>query len=278
MGVSKKTDQVRISTTDPESGFLMREGKPKGFFFLDHRTVDAKLNIITDTHITAGNISDSEPYWNRLMAQMAKFNFPVEAVAVDSGYFTGYICKKLHEAKIFMVMGYRRFGNQKNVLPKRKFHYVKESDVFACPMGCILSYVTTDREGYRHYKSNKEDCSVCPLREQCTTSKNQRREITQHIWESYKDIARENKRTKTGKDLYRKRCYTIERSFADSKELHGYRYARMRGVKSVQEQAYLTAACQNMKKIAFHLKKKAIDGGLLCSNCYLFKETLKIEA
>jgi hypothetical protein len=31
-GRLKKTDQVRISTTDPESGFLMRDGKPRGFF------------------------------------------------------------------------------------------------------------------------------------------------------------------------------------------------------------------------------------------------------
>jgi hypothetical protein len=275
VGESKKTDQIRISTTDPESGFLMRESKPRGFFFLDHRTVDPKFNIITDTHITAGNISDSEPYWERLMAQMTKFNFPVEAVALDSGYFTGHICKKLNEEKIFMVMGYRRFGNQKNVLPKRKFHYVKELDVFSCPMGCKLSYATTDREGYRHYKSNKKDCAVCPLRDQCTTSKNKQREITEHIWEPFKDIARENKRTKTGKELYRTRKFTIERSFADSKELHGFRYARMRGVKSVQEQVFLTAACQNMKKIALHLKKKGVDGGLFGYKYYHLKEILR---
>ncbi|WP_028401037.1 transposase, partial [Ectobacillus panaciterrae] len=66
---------------------------------------------------------------------------------------------------------------------------------------------------------------------------------------------RANKRTKTGKRLYKVRCSTIERSFADAKELHGYRYARFRGLKSVQMQAYLTAACQNMKKIALHLTK-----------------------
>ncbi|MDC2866573.1 transposase, partial [Bacillus sp. BP-3] len=55
--------------------------------------------------------------------------------------------------------------------------------------------------------------------------------------------------------LYKVRCSTIERSFADAKELHGYRYTRFRGLKSVQMQAYLTAACQNMKKIALHLTK-----------------------
>ncbi len=220
---------------------------------MDHRTVDSKYNIVTDTFVTPGNLPDSEPYLARLHVQKEKFGFPIEAVALDSGYFTGHICKHLCEENIYMVMGYRRFGNQKKSLPKRKFKYVKDLDAFVCPMGVKLSYSTTDREGYRHYKAPKEQCQNCPLQNECTTSKQKQREITQHIWEEYKEVARANKRTAIGKKLYKARSYTIERSFADAKELHGFRYARMRGVKSVQEQAYLTAACQNMKKIALHL-------------------------
>ena len=37
---------------------------------------------------------------------------------------------------------------------------------------------------------------------------------------------------------------------ADAKELHGHRYARFRGLGKVREQSLLSAACQNMKKIA----------------------------
>ncbi|NRG30077.1 transposase, partial [Bacillus circulans] len=47
----------------------------------------------------------------------------------------------------------------------------------------------------------------------------------------------------------------VERSFADSKELHGLRYCRLRGLHNASEQVLLTAACQNMKKIAMHLAK-----------------------
>lgn len=242
----------------------MRDGKPNGFHFLDHRTADAKYNIITDTYVTAGNMADSEPYLARLQAQIDKFDFKVEAVALDAGYFTGYICKKLSERNIFMVMGYRRFGKRNKEVPKSQFKYVEEMNVFACPMGCILEYVTTDREGYRQYKSNPEDCAVCPLREVCFSKKQKQKVITHHVWEKYKDIARKNKLTATGKRLYKVRCSTIERSFADAKELHGYRYARFRGLKSVQMQAYLTAACQNMKKIALHLTKKGqVEGYFL---------------
>ncbi|EOO27406.1 hypothetical protein IIU_05911 [Bacillus cereus VD133] len=99
----------------------MRDGKPNGFHFLDHRTTDAKYNIITDTYITAGNMADSEPYLARLQTQIDKFGFKVEAVSLDAGYFIGYICKKLSEQNIFMVMGYRRFGKRNQKVPKSKF-------------------------------------------------------------------------------------------------------------------------------------------------------------
>lgn len=45
--------ETKVSRTDPDSGYMVREGKPKGFFYLDHRTVDAAHAIITDTHTTA---------------------------------------------------------------------------------------------------------------------------------------------------------------------------------------------------------------------------------
>ncbi|MBE2920254.1 IS1182 family transposase, partial [Anoxybacillus flavithermus] len=41
---------------------------------------------------------------------------------------------------------------------------------------------------------------------------------------------------------------TIERSFAESKELHGLRFARYRGVPYVQIRFWITAMIQNLKK------------------------------
>ncbi|WP_153007700.1 transposase, partial [Bacillus coahuilensis] len=34
-----------------------------------------------------------------------------------------------------------------------------------------------------------------------------------------------------------------------SKELHGLRYCRFRGIKNASEQVLLTAACQNIKRL-----------------------------
>jgi D-serine dehydratase len=55
------TKEIKVSRSDREAGYMVREGKPKGFFYLDHRTVDAKHAIITDTHATPATVHDSVP-------------------------------------------------------------------------------------------------------------------------------------------------------------------------------------------------------------------------
>lgn len=60
---------------------MYREGKPEGFYYLNHSTVDLKFKIITDVHITPGNVHDSVPYMDRLNRQITTFKFNVEAVA-----------------------------------------------------------------------------------------------------------------------------------------------------------------------------------------------------
>ena len=57
-------------------------------------------------------------------------------------------------------------------------------------------------------------------------------------------------KTNSGKRICARRRETIERSFAEAKELHGLRYARMLGIRNMYEQSFLTAAVQNMKRIA----------------------------
>ncbi|WP_419871355.1 IS1182 family transposase [Candidatus Pristimantibacillus sp. PTI5] len=249
--------EVKVSTTDPDSGYMFREGKPEGFFYLDHRTVDVKCNLITDVFVTAGNVHDSVPYLSRLDRQRKRFGFAVEAVALDSGYMTTPICKGLEDRNIYGVIAHRRFQPTQGLYPKWKFTYDAERNLYICPQQQKLPYRTTDRHGYRHYASDPKICAACPMLEKCTRSRNKRKIVTRHIWEDSKEQVRLNRLSKSGKRLYRKRKETIERSFADAKQLHGFRYCRLRGLNNVMEQALMTAAVQNMKKIALHLERRA---------------------
>jgi hypothetical protein len=252
----KDTKEIRKSITDPESGFMSRDQKQEMFCYLDHRTTDMKLNIITDAFVTPGNVHDSVPYLQRLDRQIERFNLEVEAVALDSGYLTNPICKGLADRKLFGVIAHRRYQTTKGLFPKWKFTYNAEENHYTCPNGQVLSYRTTTRGGYREYKSDPKQCAQCPLLNECTRSKNQQKVVTRHVWEEHKEQVRINRLSKSGKMLYKFRKEKVERSFADSKQLHGLRYCRLRGMKNASEQVLLTAACQNMKKIATYLARK----------------------
>ena len=94
-----KSREIKQSTTDKDSGYMVRDNKPKGFFYLDHRTVDARCNIITDVHVTAGNVHDSVPYLARLDRQVQRFGFNLQHVGLDAGYFTAALCKGIEDRK-----------------------------------------------------------------------------------------------------------------------------------------------------------------------------------
>ena len=252
--------ETKVSTTDPDSGYMVREGKPEGFFYLDHRTVDSRYSIITDTFVTPGNIHDSIPYLSRLDRQRERFGFDVEAVGLDAGYFTAGICKGLEDRDIYGAIAYRRPNHIKGYLRKSDYTYDPTTDCYLCPQGCVLKYRTTDRNGYRHYASNPEQCRNCPLQPQCTKSANFTKVVTRHIWQDHKDTVNSHRYTDEGKKIYKRRKETVERSFADSKQLHGHRYARLRGIGKVFEQCLLCAAVQNMKKIALVVDRKDLLG------------------
>jgi hypothetical protein len=90
----------------------------------------------------------------------------------------------------------------------------------------------------------------------CLSKKQTKKSIRRHVWEGYKDICYRFTKTDAGKETYARRKETIERSFADSKELHGLRYCRERVSEKVSEQCLLTAAAQNIKRIAAFLHKE----------------------
>ncbi len=79
--------------------------------------------------------------------------------------------------------------------------------------------------------------------------------LTRQVWQRSKGRIDAHRLEPQGKKIYQRRKETVERSFADAKQLHGHRFARMRGQEKVQEQSLLAAWAQNIKKIALLLNR-----------------------
>ena len=229
--VSEGNKKVKISETDKESGYYHRDNKEKGFMYLDHRTVDSKCNIIVDCYVTKGNVHDSVPFVDRAEYIKNKYGFDIKEWALDSGYDTLDIKKYFEENNIFGVIGYRRYPHGETEINKYKFKYNKELDCYVCPeTGVILPYTgRIDRDGYKYY-IDKENCKECPDIEKCC-KKQGYRIIRRHMYEDLNEEMREARLSERGKEMYKRRKETIERSFADSKNNHGYRYAMYKGIE-----------------------------------------------
>ena len=133
--------------------------------------------------------------------------------------------------------------------PKREYVYDEEFDCYICPQEKILRYTTTNRQGYKEYKSNPQDCIDCPFINKCTKSKNHQKVVNRNVWEEYMDIAEEVRHSETWKDIYPKRKETIERVFADGKENHCLRFTRVRGLKKNHHGGTMIFACHNLQKL-----------------------------
>lgn len=248
--------KIKISTTDKESGYYHRDHKEKGFMYLDHRTVDSKCNIIVDCHITKGTVHDSTPFVDRVEYIKDTFKFNPKEWALDSGYDTLDIKKYLLEQNIFGVIGYRRYPKGDTKINKKRFTYIKEIDSYICPeTGTVLPYTgRIDKLGYKHY-SDRQNCDGCEDINRCC-KKQGYRIIRRHIKEELSEKFRENRISDEGKKLYKLRKEKIERSFADSKQNHGYRYAMYKGIEKNQNYTWLICAAQNMKNIVTKLTNK----------------------
>ncbi len=134
----------------------------------------------------------------------------------------------------------------------RKYDYVYDEyyDSYICPNNQMLPYVTTNRDGYREYKSCGHICDKCPYLRQCTESKDHVKLITRHVWEPYMEMCEDIRHTLGMHDLYSKRKETIERIFGTAKENHGFRYTQMYGNARMRMKTGLTFACMNPKKPA----------------------------
>ena len=244
----EETKEIKESTTDPESGYYVKDERTKQFAYSFHAAAD-RYGFILGTIVTPGNVHDSHMLQPLVEKVMEKVKKPL-AVAADAAYKTPAITKFLFENDIKPALPYTRPKTKEGLMRKHEYVYDEYYDCYLCPQGQILSYATTTKEGKRQYKSDPTQCAKCPLLAQCTSSKDHRKIIERHIWADYVEEADHLRHQNEIKQIYARRKETIERVFADAKEKHGMRWTTLRGIKKLSMQAMLTFAAMNLKKLA----------------------------
>ena len=98
-------------------------------------------------------------------------NIGIKTLIADAGYKIPAIAKMLIDDGIEPLFPYKRPQTKEGFFKKYEYAYDEYYDCYICPNGKTLEYSTTNREGYREYKSCSFTCEGCPYLSQCTNSK-----------------------------------------------------------------------------------------------------------
>lgn len=182
------------------------------------------------------------------------------------------------------VLPYKRPMGKQDFFKPYEYVYDKYYDCVICPENHVLNYATTNREGYREFKSKTYICENCPSRYKCTENSKYEKTVTKHIWSDYLEKVEDIRHTPKYKEMYERRKETIERVFADAKEKHAMRYTPYRGLSQVTNWVRLKFAAMNLKKYAVHRWKRlnvpqpSADFSLFSNFLFYFNfKTLKLS-
>ena len=243
----KKTKHIKESTTDPECG-LFHKGEKQKCFAYTHMTMCDKYGYVLFNKVAPGNMHDSAIF-SEIYEELIHKYVNIKNVCLDAGFNTSPVCHQILSRGRTQFLPYKRPMTKKEFFKKYEYVYDENLDIYICPNEKDLHYVTTNREGYRVYKSSSKDCEGCPYLSKCTKSKKHEKVITRHVWEADKEESNHIRHTDEWKTIYPQRKQTIERVFADAKENHGMRFTRLRGLQKNQHESLIIFSCHNLKKL-----------------------------
>ena len=263
--------ESKESTSDPDCGWV-HKGEHKQVYAYSVETACAKYGWILWYRVHSGNHNDSVTF--PVLYDKIK-DIGIETMIVDAGYKTPAIAKLLIDDGIRPLFPYKRPMTKEGFFKKYEYAYDEYYDCYVCPNGKTLEYSTTNRDGYREYKSCGAVCEHCPYLSQCTESRDHVKVVTRHVWEPYMEMAEEIRYTIGMRELYQQRKQTIERLFGTAKENHGFRYTQQYGKARMEMKVGLTYACMNLKKLARILKRRGWLPGAPTSGFHVFQVFLQ---
>lgn len=238
-----------VSTTDPE----MRHGHKshsKGFDGYKAAIVaDTESGVILSTNVRGGNVHDKEGACDLVQEAAERAGQDLEEVLGDTAY-GGLETRAEFESLGAEVVAKAPPGTRKGMFDRTDFKVDSGKGVVRCPAGersVSRRAVRGDDPGWTYVFSRKS-CTPCPLRVQCTKSRDRARQLkiteqTEALW-----TLRKQQRTNRFRYRYRKRV-AVEHRLGRLVQL-GIRQAKYFGSKKTEFQVALAATVANLGLIA----------------------------
>jgi transposase len=244
----RRTADRQISATDPDA-LPVQTGERTVLGYRDHYVVDGgTARIILAAFVTAGDVMDNTPLPDLLHRACFRWHLHPTRVVGDAKYGTIENIRTLEDAGIRAYVPRPDLGARPSAFGASCFTYDAKRDEYRCPHDQPLRRVRTkDTEEVVVYQAKAATCNGCPLKAQCTASRNGR-QLYRSFYAEYLDRVRGYHTTAAYQKAMRKRAVWIEPLFGEAKDWHGLRRFRLRGLWKVNCEGLLTAAGQNLKR------------------------------
>lgn len=240
-----ESEDGQVSLTDPDSRLMKgRQGTHSGYNA--QIAVDSKHKLIVAEDV-CGARSDRGQLTN--IAKQAKEVLGVKSLEVvaDMGYYDCQDIKNCEAQSITPYVSKPAVSRNRGLFIKEDFEYDSQKDMYVCPKGAKLKYVTHGKERERgmKYYMNREACSECTLKSQCTRGAYRRikRLENEAVMEAMAT------RVRGHPDRMTLRKGVVEHPFGTIKRGMGQDYFLMKTTVKVRTELKLTTLAYNMKRV-----------------------------
>jgi len=249
-GTYQRMSDRWVSLTDPDAVLMKQHGHGTHLRYRDHYLVDGgKARIILGVLVTAADVMENMPFLDMLWRACFRWKVRPRSATGDTTYGTIEIIRALEDAGIRAYMPLPDWHKRSAFFGTERFRYDTASDSYRCPNGATLRRVHHNVQNQVNlYRAEDGVCKTCPLRANCTDSK-EGRTVTRSFHEEYLDRVRGYHKTDAYKKAYQKRKVWVEPLFGEAQQWHGLKRFRVRGLEKVNCEGVMTATGQNLKRL-----------------------------
>jgi transposase len=262
-----KDETARLSTTDPEAGFMHTRNTSSPAYNAQLAVTDDQVIVYADVTTEPVDVNQTKKAVETIQQTMSR---TPGILLADTGYSGGENLRYLEAKEIDAYIpeaGERQIGRttraRAHLYGKEAFQYHETEDCYSCPQGKQLWPVSQNRTKTKYsnrsatiYRTERGVCPACPARQQCTTNTKGGRSISRDGYEEYRARMKEKINSPEGKKIYGKRKCLVEPVFGQLKTRGGFVQFLLRGLEKVKIEWKITATAHNLLKIIGAIMKK----------------------